>query len=90
MYTEKIIDEKGLKFDKSVLDEAYEKIKTEGKGGVVGPFYNELIKHEENKELLKYTDENGDKAPIPGGFCVVEDSKENPEDKNTIRDGLVI
>lgn len=56
----KIIDEKGLKFDKSVLDEAYEKIKTEGKGGVVGPFYNELIKHEENKELLKYTDENGE------------------------------
>ncbi len=56
----KIIDEKGLKFDKSVLDEAYEKIKTEGKGGVVGPFYNELIKHEENKKLLKYTDENGE------------------------------
>lgn len=39
----KIIDEKGLKFDKSVLDEAYEKIKAE-----------------ENKELLKYTDENGE------------------------------
>ena len=56
----KIIDEKGLKFDKSVLDEAYEKIKAEGKGGVVGPFYNELIKYEENKELLKYTDENGE------------------------------
>lgn len=56
----KIIDEKGLTFDKSVLDEAYEKIKIEGKGGVVGPFYNELIKHEENKELLKYTDENGE------------------------------
>ncbi len=34
----KIIDEKGLKFDKTVLDEAYEKIKKEGKGGVVGPF----------------------------------------------------
>ena len=43
-----------LKFDKTVLDEAYEKIKKEGKGGVVGPFYNELIKHEENKKLLKY------------------------------------
>lgn len=56
----KIIDEKGLTFDKFVLDEAYEKIKIEGKGGVVGPFYNELIKHEENKELLKYTDENGE------------------------------
>ena len=46
----------------------------------------EIVK-EDKKE---YTDENGDKAPIPGGFCVVEDSKENPEDKNTIRDGLVI
>ncbi len=56
----KIIDEKGLKFDKTVLDEAYEKIKKEGKGGVVGSFYNELIKHEENKKLLKYTDENGE------------------------------
>lgn len=56
----KIIDEKGLTFDKSVLDEAYEKIKTEGKGGVVGPFFNELIKHEENKNLLKYIDENGE------------------------------
>lgn len=56
----KIIDEKGLTFDKSVLDEAYEKIKTEGKGGVTGPFFNELVKHEENKELLKYMDENGE------------------------------
>ena len=56
----KIIDDKGLKFDKTVLDEAYEKIKKEGKGGVVGPFYNELIKHEENKKLLKYIDENGE------------------------------
>lgn len=56
----KIIDEKGLIFDKSILDEAYEKIKTEGKGGVVGPFFNELINHEENKKLLKYIDENGE------------------------------
>lgn len=56
----KIIDKKGLTFDKSVLDEAYEKIKIEGKGGVVGPFYNELVKHEENKKLLKYKDENGE------------------------------
>lgn len=56
----KIIDEKGLTFDKSVLDEAYEKIKIEGKGGVVGPFFNELINHEENKKLLKYIDENGE------------------------------
>lgn len=56
----KIIDERGLTFDKLVLDEAYEKIKTEGKGGVVGPFFNELVKHEENKNLLKYMDENGE------------------------------
>lgn len=56
----KIIDEKGLTFDKSVLDEAYEKIKIEGKGGVAGPFFNELISHEENKKFLKYIDENGE------------------------------
>ena len=56
----KLIDEKGLVFDKSVLDEAYERIKTEGKGGVVGPFFTELYKHEENKHLLKYIDENGE------------------------------
>ena len=41
-------------------------------------------------DKTEYTDENGDKAIIPGGFCVVEDSKENPEDKNTVKDGLVI
>ena len=46
----------------------------------------ELVK----KDKEEYTDENGDKAPIPGGFCVVEDSKDNSEDKNTVRDGLVI
>lgn len=55
----KIIAEKNIVFDTSVLDEAYRKIKEEGKGGVVGPFYNELAAHEENRELLKYTDENG-------------------------------
>lgn len=55
----KIIDEKGVVFDKSVLDEAYNKIKTEGKGGVVGPFYTELAAHKENKKLLKYIDEEG-------------------------------
>lgn len=38
----------------------------------------------------EYTDSNGDKAPIPSGFYVVGDSKINPEDKNTVRDGLVI
>ena len=56
----KIIEEKGLVFNKEVLDEAYKKIKEEGKGGVVGPFFNELNAHEENKTLLKYIDENGE------------------------------
>lgn len=56
----KIIEEKGLTFNKEVLDEAYNKIKQEGKGGVVGPFYNELVAHEENKNLLTYIDENGE------------------------------
>ena len=56
----KIIDEKGLVFDKSALDEAYQKIKIEGKGGVVGPFFTELYAHEENRKLLKYRDENGE------------------------------
>ena len=56
----KLIDEKGLVFDKSVLDEAYQRIIKEGKGGVVGPFFNELYSHEENRNLLKYKDENGE------------------------------
>lgn len=56
----KIIEEKGLAFNKEVLDEAYRKIKEEGKGGVVGPFFNELAAHEENQSLLKYIDENGE------------------------------
>lgn len=56
----KIIEEKGLAFNKDVLDEAYKKIKEEGKGGVVGPFFNELVAHEENQSLLKYIDENGE------------------------------
>lgn len=55
----KIIDEQGLTFDKSALEEAYQKIKNEGKGGVVGPFFNELYAHEENRRFLKYVDENG-------------------------------
>ena len=55
----KIIEEKELTFDKEVLDEAYRKIKEEGKGGVVGPFFNELVAHEENQSLLKYIDEEG-------------------------------
>ncbi len=46
----------------------------------------ELVK----KDKEEYTDENGDKAPIPGGFCVVEDSKDDPTDKNTVTNGLVI
>ena len=56
----KIIDEKGLVFDKEVLEEAYQTIKTEGKGGVTGPFFNELFAHEENRKYLKYIDENGE------------------------------
>ena len=56
----KLIEEKGLVFDISVLDEAYQRIKTEGKGGVVGPFFTELYSHEENRGLLKYIDENGE------------------------------
>jgi len=56
----RIIEEEGLHFNKEVLDKAYEKIKEEGKGGVVGPFFNELIAHEENKSLLMYKDENGE------------------------------
>ena len=56
----KIIDEKGLVFDKSVLEEAYQKIKIEGKGGVVGPFFTEISAHEENKKFLNYIDENGE------------------------------
>lgn len=56
----KIIAEKNLTFNKETLEEAYQKIKQEGKGGVVGPFFNELIAHEENLPLLTYTDENGE------------------------------
>lgn len=55
----KIIEERNLLFDKNVLDEAYNKIRTEGKGGVVGPFFTELIAHEENLNILKYVDEDG-------------------------------
>lgn len=42
------------------MDEAYQRIIKEGKGGVVGPFFNELYSHEENRNLLKYKDENGE------------------------------
>lgn len=56
----KLIKEKDLVFDESILDDVYNKIKIEGKGGVVGPFFTELSSHEENKEILKYIDENGE------------------------------
>lgn len=58
----KIIDEKNLVFDKNILDEAYNKIKNEGKGGVVGPFFNELIRHEENKKYLIYGEDEEHKV----------------------------
>ncbi len=64
-------------------------------GGEINPPTPPVIEPVKKGELVKtdkeeYTDENGDKAPIPGGFCVVEDSKDNPEDKNTVINGLVI
>ena len=61
LYSEfnRIIKEKGLIFDESILDVAYQKIKTEGKGGVVGPFYQELASHPENDRFLEY-EENGE------------------------------
>ena len=66
-----------------------------GSGGTTNPPDQPEPVAPEKGEILtedktEYTDENGDKAIIPGGFCVVEDSKENPEDKNTVKDGLVI
>ena len=53
----KMIDEKGLVFDKKVLDEQYKRIQIEGKGGVVGTFYNELYAHEENRKFLQYEED---------------------------------
>lgn len=41
------------------------------------------------KDKINYTDETGT-AVIPGGFCVVKDSVNNPTDKNTVVSGLVI
>ena len=55
----KKIDELGLVFDKTKLDEAFNRIKETGRGGVAGPFYEELMKHPENEKLLKY-EENGE------------------------------
>ncbi len=64
---------------------------TNGNSTTTPPMSNKLQKGElVNTDKEEYIDENGDKAPIPGGFCVVEDSKDSPEDKNTIKDGLVI
>lgn len=54
----RIIKENCLTFDHSKLDEAFLKIKTEGKGGVVGPFFEELSRHSENASFLEY-EENG-------------------------------
>lgn len=56
----KIIEEKEIVFNREGLDEAYQKVKQEGRGGVVGPFFNELLSHEENLPFLSYKDENGE------------------------------
>ena len=56
----KKIDDKKLVFDKTILDEAFNKIRIENRGGVVGPFFKELSSHEENRKYLKYIDENGE------------------------------
>lgn len=55
----KMLERGDLVFDRQKLDDAFERIAIEGKGGVVNPFYQELISHEENRELLKY-EENGE------------------------------
>lgn len=60
-----------------------------GNGGTTKP--STLEKGEiQTADKTEYIDENGDKAIIPGGFCVVGDSKDDPNDKNTVKDGLVI
>lgn len=55
----RIIEKEDIIFDKQKLDEAYEEIKIRGKGGVVGPFFQELSSHKENNDILKYI-ENGE------------------------------
>ena len=63
-----------------------------GSGGTT-PGTDKLTPDDKGKlvtgENKPYEDETG-KAIIPGGFCVVKDSIENPEDKNTVESGLVI
>ena len=64
----------------------------DGSGGTT-PGADKLTPDDKGKlvtgENKPYEDETG-KAIIPGGFCVVKDSIENPEDKNTVESGLVI
>ena len=64
-----------------------------GSGGTTPDGGNKLTPDDKGKlvtgENKPYEDETG-KAIIPGGFCVVKDSKENPEDKNTVESGVVI
>ena len=55
----KKIKELGLVFDQTKLDEAYSRIKKTGRGGIASPFYEELMRHPENGEFLKYV-ENGE------------------------------
>lgn len=64
----------------------------DGNVGIINPPIEETVKKGEilTADKTEYTDENGDKALIPGGFCVVEDSKEDPNDRNTVKEGLVI
>lgn len=54
-----IVDRLKIKFDRTSFDEAYKTIKTEGKGGVVGPFFEEINRYEENQQLLYYKDLDG-------------------------------
>lgn len=56
----KVVDKQKISFDRTSFDEAYKRIRTEGKGGVVGPFFNEINSHEENQKLLNYKDLDGE------------------------------
>ncbi len=88
--------EDAIQKEQNEIGEIANLLKEEYSNGTSGGEINPPIPDKLQKgELVKidkeeYTDGNGDKAPIPGGFCVVEDSKDNPMDKNTVTNGLVI